>query len=370
MTGETERPKRILMTCDAVGGVWRYAVDLAESLTRAGHSVVLAVLGPTPNGEQRREAAAVATLVELDLPLDWMVEDAGRLEEVPARLAALADEHGADLVHLNLPSQAAGFPPGLPVLVVSHSCTVTWFAAVRGTDVPAGWQWQKVLNRAGLDRADCIVAPSASHADLLRAAYGSFEEISVVHNGSAVPMDCGPKDHCVFAAGRWWDDGKNARVLDEAAPMIRWPVIMAGARTGPNGQTVEIRNAQFRGEQPHDQAMAMMRRAAIFVSPSLYEPFGLVGLEAARSGSALVLADIPIYRELWDGCAAFFAPHDAAALAREVNALAADDRLRAQRANAAQLRAARYTIEAQAAGYLRLYDALRGPIAFNAAAAE
>lgn len=349
-------PKRILMTCDAVGGVWRYAIDLAAGLKQQGIHVVLAVLGPPPTPAQWHEVAAVGALIAVDLPLDWMVDDPQKLASVPERLAAIADAYDVDLVHLNLPSQAAGFQRGRPVLVVSHSCTVTWFAAVRGTDVPPGWEWQKTINRAGFERADYIVAPSASHAALLRTTYHALPEISVIYNASAVAADAAPKDRYVFAAGRWWDQGKNAGVLDEAAPMIRWPVVMVGAKSA-NGQGVDIENAIFRGPLPHDEAMALMRRAAIVVSPSRYEPFGLAALEAARSGCALVLADIPTYRELWDGCALFFDPEDASGLARQVNHLTVDDRLRARLVSAAQERAGHYALPAQVAGYRRLYQA-------------
>ena len=40
---------------------------------------------------------------------------------------------------------------------------------------------------------------------------------------------------------------------------------------------------------------------------ALYEPFGLAVLEAAQAGCALVLSDIPTFRELWDGAALFVA---------------------------------------------------------------
>ena len=57
-----------------------------------------------------------------------------------------------------------------------------------------------------------------------------------------------------------------------------------------------------------------MARAAIFVSSSVYEPFGLAVLEAAGSGAALVLSDIPTFRELWDEAALFAPPGDAAGI--------------------------------------------------------
>ena len=48
-------------------------------------------------------------------------------------------------------------------------------------------------------------------------------------------------------------------------------------------------------------------RAAIYALPARYEPFGLSALEAALSGCALVLGDIPSLREIW-GDAALFVP--------------------------------------------------------------
>ncbi len=91
----------------------------------------------------------------------------------------------------------------------------------------------------------------------------------------------------------------------------------------------------------------------MFASPSRYEPFGLAVLEAAQAGQALVLADIPTFRELWDG-AALFASDDgfAAALRR-----ALDDPARL--AAAARKRAGRYTAEVMAERTLALHEAIR-----------
>lgn len=360
-------PKRILMTCDTVGGVWRYAVDLALGLRRRGLHIVLATIGPAPTAQQRQEARSVATLIETDLLLDWMVDGAEMVASVPERLAELCAELSVDAVHLNLASQAAGFPPGLPVFVVSHSCSITWFAAVRGTKPPADWSWRKSINREGFERADHVIVPSRSHGDLVLASYGEIPGLAVIPNASAVTTWQSAKDRYIFASGRWWDDGKNGRVLDSAAPMIRWPVIMAGANAA-NGQRLEILNALFRGELPHEHAVALMRRAAIVVSPSLYEPFGLVALEAARSGAALVLADIPTYRELWEGCALFFDPHSAADLAHQVNLLTLDDHFRIHMAERAEKKARRYTVEAQALAYSRLYATVGKTHPFEAVA--
>ena len=61
---------RLLMTTDAVGGVWQYSLELAAALEV---EVVLAVLGPAPGAEQRMAAeVAGVQLVDTGLPLDWL----------------------------------------------------------------------------------------------------------------------------------------------------------------------------------------------------------------------------------------------------------------------------------------------------------
>jgi glycosyltransferase involved in cell wall biosynthesis len=101
-----------------------------------------------------------------------------------------------------------------------------------------------------------------------------------------------------------------------------------------------------------------MQRAAIFAHPALYEPFGLAALEAAGSGCALLLADVPTLRELWDGAAVFVAPRDHQALADALNRLIASPELRRTTALAAQARARRYNPDVMGAAYLDLYREL------------
>jgi glycosyltransferase involved in cell wall biosynthesis len=50
--------------------------------------------------------------------------------------------------------------------------------------------------------------------------------------------------------------------------------------------------------------------AAVFASIARYEPFGLAVLEAAQSGCALVLSDIPTFREFWHDAATFVPTDD------------------------------------------------------------
>lgn len=355
-------PQRVLMTVDAVGGVWRYAIDLARGLNGRGIACLLVGAGPRPGSGPGFELPGPTgtELVWTDEPLDWMADDEPALERMPATLAGLARDWRADLLHLNLPSQAVGLPAHLPVLVASHSCIPTWWDVMRGGPLPDQWAWQRRRNRLGLDRADRVLVPSASHAAALIRAYGSAVRLSVVHNSTSAPPSDDGKEPFVLAAGRWWDEGKNAATLDLAALDLAarpssWPVRMAGALAGPNGQAVSIRHAEALGEVPSEALLALMRRAAIFVSPSRYEPFGLAVLEAAAQHAALVLADIPTFRELWEGAALFVPATDAAGFAAAIARLAHDAALRRQLATRAAQIAHRLTPARQLDGVIGAY---------------
>jgi glycosyltransferase involved in cell wall biosynthesis len=353
--------RKILVTVDAAGGVWRYAMDLAAGLRPHGTETVFACFGPRPTAAQVREAESIGRLQICYAPLDWMVEDEAALRDVPGTIADIASRERVDLIHLNLPSQAAGLDVQVPVVVVAHSCVCTWFQAVRGCNVPEAWRWQLTLNRQGFDRADAVLMPSHSHAVLSRQVYGPIEGLHVVHNATRILQSSVPKEDYVFAAGRWWDDAKNGAVLEAAAPHLDWPVVMAGSNRGPSGQHLALRKVEHRGELSHADTMSSMRRAAIFVSPSLYEPFGLAALEAACSASALVLADIPTYRELWDGAALFADPHDCDAFADAINRLARDPGLRRSLGDQAQRRSRDFNLEVQIDTVLAIYERLLPP---------
>ena len=172
-----------------------------------------------------------------------------------------------------------------------------------------------------------------------------------------------PRETVVLGVGRWWDPGKNGAILDEAAATSPWPVILAGPLTGPNGQRTDFRNVRTLGTLPHSEILALMRRSAIFAAPSRYEPFGLAVVEAAISGAALVLADIPTFRELWSDAALFVDPTDSNGWSRALAALAADTVLRERLSAAAGARARQFTLSRQSAQLYGLYSSLTTPAA-------
>lgn len=343
------------MTLDAVGGVWQYSLGLAEQLTRVGDAVVLAGLGPGPSPLMRADAERVAPLTWLSTPPDWLARGPDDLAPLSLELAELVRTHAIDLVHLNAPAQAASLSLACPVVVVSHSCVPTWFRAVHGSPPSGDWGWHLDCNRRGLKAADLVIALSASHASALADCYGPVPNLRVVHNAVVAGTRPAPRRDTVFAVGRWWDEGKNGSCLDDAAAGSAWPVLAAGPTAGPNGQTAHLRHACGLGPIPNSETRALMSTCGIFVSPSLYEPFGLAALEAAIAATPLLLADIPTYRELWDGAALFFPPRDPAALRGAIAELAASPRMRSRLGAAARQRAERFSPGRQLASMRMAY---------------
>ena len=343
---------RLLMTTDAVGGVWRYSIDLAEGLAPYGVQTVLAVLGPAASSSQRAEAKAVPalSLVDTGLPLDWTATTPVELDRAGARLAGLAALVGAGSVHLHAPALVGDARWPTPVVAVAHSCVATWWRTMQDGAMPEDFVWRTGVTRAGLLAAQAVIAPTSAHARLVEAAYGPIP-IRVVHNGGrAVPVEPRPRCSAVLTAGRLWDAGKAVEWLDQAAAELDVPVFAAGPTVGPNGSTVQFKHLQQLGTLGPDALAAEYAGATVFAAMARYEPFGLAVLEAARAGMALVLSDTPGFRELWNG-AAIFVPTEADLLPALQQALAAPEPWAAR----AQARAGHYTMNKMAAGTLAVH---------------
>jgi glycosyltransferase involved in cell wall biosynthesis len=348
---------RVLMTTDAVGGVWTYSLDLATGLARAGVETTLVVLGPSPTPDQVSQAHAVPhlTLVDTCLPLDWMATEPAEILEVGAAVRGLARGMGADIVHLNSPALAAEGGFAVPVLGACHSCLATWWGAVKDGPMPSDFRWRSQALWQGMLACDALVAPTAAFAEETARAY-ELPRPFVVHNGRQAPAPAlAAREAMVFTSGRLWDEGKNIRVLDKAAAMIQPPLQAAGPLQGPTGGPVVLRHAQALGRLPSEAVDRWLARAPVYASAALYEPFGLGVLEAAQAGCALVLSDIPTFRELWDGAAIFCDPQSPEAFAEAFDQLFADPVHAERLGQQAKTRAGRYTVEAMTAGMLNLY---------------
>jgi glycogen synthase len=335
---------RVLMTADAVGGVWTYALDLARALEPHGVEVHLATMGPEPDADQLADAAAtpLAGLHVSAFLLEWQDDPWEDVDRAGSWLLELEEALAPDLVHLN--GYAHGcLPWRAPVVVAGHSDVLSWWEAVRGGRAPAEWEPYRLAVEAGLRAADAVLAPTRAVAADLARHYRLRAEPHVVPNGSAPRPAAGAvaREPLVLAVGRFWDEAKNVAALERVRDRVPWPIVLAGPGTAL-------------GRRSPAELDRLRARAAVFCAPARYEPFGLAILEAALAGCALVLGDVPSLREVW-GDAAVFVPPDDDALAAALRLLARDAELRRELADRARRRAGRYTPEATAAGVLEVY---------------
>jgi glycogen synthase len=357
----SQRPRRVLMTADAVGGVWRYALDVVRELGAAGGEVLLAAMGPRPDADQVAEAARIPglTLVPGDFRLEWMDDPWDDVDRAGAWLLDLSRDWQPHIVHLNGYSHAA-LPWRAPVVVVAHSCVMSWWEAVVGTEAPAAWAEYRRRVRTGLTAADLVVAPTVAMLEALVRHHGPLTRTRVIANGAAPDAyRIAEKEPFALCVGRLWDEAKNVRVLAGIAADLPWPVRVIGETEHPSGRAPEpLPGVELLGPMPHAEVTAWLARAAIYVHPARYEPFGLAVLEAALSGCALVLADLPSLRETWGNAALYAAPDDPAALNAALTRLMTDRTERRTLSKRALVRGRRLTAKRMAWSYQRAYDDL------------
>lgn len=355
-------PRKILMTTDTVGGVWTYALELARGLSEQGIEVALATMGVPLDVLQREMAGRIPRLkiFESNCKLEWMEDPWRDVERAGDWLLGLEERFSPDLIHLN------GFvhgslPWSAPKIVVGHSCVLSWWEAVKKEPAPEAWDQYREAVRAGLAAADAVVAPSAAMMSALCRHYGPFLHTRVVHNGRDVrQFRATTKENMLFSAGRLSDEAKNLEALESVAPRLPWPVFVAGENHHSDGGEARPHHTRLLGRLSQRALAAWLGRAAIYALPARYEPFGLSVLEAALSGCALVLGDIPSLRELWRNRAVFVAPDDPEALEHAIVRLIEDPDRRNALAAGARSRAIERTTERMVEGYLAVYGEVLG----------
>ncbi len=354
---------RVLMTGDTVGGVWTYALELAQALNAHGAEVILATMGALPTPEQSAEAERIPNLrlEASDYKLEWMDDPWDDVAESSEWLLDLDRQHKPDIVHLNSYGHGA-LPWRAPVVLTAHSCVLSWWAAVKHEPLPASWQRYRSEVEYSLKAADLITAPSHAMLDTLVENYGrDLPACRVVYNGrTASRFRQTNTEPIIFAAGRLWDQAKNMTALAEIAPRLTWPVYIAGERQHPNGTAAQFDGCHVLGRLTTDELAHWYGRASIYALPARYEPFGLSALEAALSGCALVLGDIESLREVWHDAAVFAPPEDADALEAALRALIDDPPRREEMAHRAAARAREYTSDRMANQYMDAYRWIAG----------
>ncbi|MEZ4865015.1 MAG: glycosyltransferase family 4 protein [Caldilineaceae bacterium] len=349
---------KILMTADTVGGVWTYALDLVAALSPQHYKVTMATMGAPLTRTQWQATLCYPHLsvCESAYKLEWMDDPWGDVTAAGRWLLYLAQEFKPDLIHLNGYVHAT-LPWGAPVLVVGHSCVLSWWRSVKAVTAPAPYDTYRRLVGAGLHAAAAVVAPTHAMLTALQDEYGPLAQSRVIPNGRDTTLfaPAPVKIPLIFSIGRLWDEAKNVRALDEAASGLPWPVHVAGCSAHPAGHELALHHAHPEGVLTPPAVARWLARASIYALPARYEPFGLSVLEAALSECALVLGDIPSLRENWQGAALFVNPDDSQALHTALSLLINDPRLRAALGAAALRRAQRFTLAKLGGAYAQLY---------------
>lgn len=250
-------------------------------------------------------------------------------------------------------------------------------------------QWWRWFNAAA-----AIVMPSVWLRDVVYRSFLSEPALARCH---VLPNPVWPESTvtppALFAPRRpgclrvLWagvlNDLKRPQDLLDAALMMTQPIdlVMAGPLHMSAGvDSVSLRSVlasadqgarpfgrhrlQLTGPLAHDQLRALMREADLLVCTSTEETQGLVALEAALAGAALVLTDLPVYRREWGGPwshlqNAWMVPvGQPAALAAALDALATDAALRQRLAEAARQAAGAY----ETAPFFAAMDSVAEPL--------
>jgi len=265
-------------------------------------------------GEPRDEAGVTAYA---DLP--ELVDANAALQTLGVDLAIAAGCEGADLVHshtwyANLGGHLAGLLYGIPHIVTAHSLEPLrpWKAEQLG----GGYAVSSFAERTSYLGASAVVAVSSAMRDDVLNAYPDVDpdKVHVVHNGIDTetwsPVDdpdrvrshgVDPDQPSVVFVGRITRQKGLPlflRACRELPPEVQL-VLCAGAPDTPEilaeveALVAELAQSRagvvwIREMLPRADVVALLSAATAFVCPSIYEPLGIVNLEAMACETAVV----------------------------------------------------------------------------------
>ena len=329
-----------------VGGLSRHVYELSRHLALEGHGVTVYTRGlPGAPDEEYQEGVRVVRVQGYPPPLDDMIPWtlAFNIALIHRAMDELSERH-TDVLH------AHDWLVAYASTVLKDLCSLPLVATIHATErgrhvgrLPGARQrFVDSVERWLVSEAQWVIACSAFMRDDVAGELGADpERLDLIANevdltpfstpASSLRPQVWPADRpMVLFAGRLQYE-KGVQTLLDAMPLIarRVPgagLIVAGdgtyrpaleehaTRLGLNGQV------RFEGFVDEHRLRSLYRSADLAVVPSLYEPFGLVALEAMASGIAVVAADTGGLREIveHDVSGLLFPPGDARALARAV----------------------------------------------------
>lgn len=241
------------------------------------------------------------------------------LRAMSVDLLMAADCAGADLVHshtwyANLAGQVAKLLYGVPHVMTTHSLEPLrpW----KSEQLGGGYTLSSWCERSALEAADAVIAVSAGMRRDLLSAYPAVDSdrVHVVHNGIDTEqyapdgatdvlehLGVNPALPSVVFVGRITRQ-KGLPYLLRAAmslPPDVQLVLLAGAPDTPKiAADVAALVMALRGRRqgviwveemlPRSAVVQVLSHATVFVCPSVYEPMGIVNLEAMACQAAVV----------------------------------------------------------------------------------
>lgn len=358
---------KILMTTDAVGGVWSYALDLARCLISEQMEVVLVCTGPEPGISQMRQIKKFEkiglTFYHRPYRLEWMDEPWEDVKQANEWIRDIYEREKPSLLHFNNYAPAC-LDWDVPTVLVSHSCMASWWLSVKQEPLPERYgQYFQAVHTA-FQKADQVIFPSQGLLDLCSRIYGEIPNRQVVYNGIELPLvdplyEFNSKMPIVFSMGRLWDEAKNIDLLLKAAPYINGEIFIAGPRSK---DAPSSRNVRFLGKLSHQQVMNWLKISAIYALPVRYEPFGLSFLEAASNQCALVGGNTTTLREIWGKSMTYVDPDDAKGLGKTCNDLLENPSGHRVNGQEAYQHAKKYPLVKMKEQYLDIYQQLSGAV--------
>ena len=342
------------------GGLARHVRKLTEGLAAEGHEVhVLTRGGDHAPAEEERHGVTVHRVREpafprddLDAFLAWVAQ---MNADMLAAGAELLDRFDFDLLHSHdwLVATAAQR--------LAARMRVPWVVTVHATEHGRHQGWVDkhpqshihAVEKRMVHRADRVIACSKYMQGHIASVFELPEAaVTVIPNGID-PADLHVPDNLgelrrryaaddqklVLLAGRLVYE-KGFQVALDALPKVIGrlrDVRFLVAGTGTHEEELKKqakrlrldRHGTFAGWLGDDALHGLYRIADICVIPSLYEPFGLVALEAMASGCPCVAADTGGLREVVPRDVGLrFRSRDAAALARTIERVLTDADLR------------------------------------------
>lgn len=322
---------------------------------------------------------------------------AAALQAMATDLRMAAAVGDAALVHshtwyANLGGHMAKLLYGVPHVMTAHSLEPLrpWKADQLG----GGYALSSFCERAAVEAADAVIAVSENMADDVRSVYPAVDasRVVVIHNG--IDTDEYQPDPCTDVLERLGIEADRPTVmwigrvsvqkgirhlLDMAALVVRNAqlVFLVGAADTPEiGAEMSARAATLQATRegvhwiesmlPRSDVVQLLSHATVFVCPSVYEPFGLINLEAMACGLPVVATSVGGIPEIVvEGVTGYLVPLTdgesglGSALAERVNAVLEDQtRARAMGEAGRERVSQHFTWRAIAARTVELYAKL------------